>query len=421
MKLYCYFLFLSSLPLFSEKINFWKSIELVQKGNPILVARRYDMDIAKTDIKTASMYPNPIFNTQILSKGRADSTSGNPLSLPTGGGNINPLNSANRQDWFQITQTLPVASQIELSILLAKRRLQLTQDSVLEFERNLLLLVQSKWIDAWFYQEKFKTLEKGRKYLDDLVQTNKLRYKNQVITKTELDRTKIIFDQYSIEMNTQKQYTINSLNSLKFLYGLDKEIELDSSNFFNENDLNKSIENLTEYALKNRSDIKFAKSAQDASLANLKLQEANAYPRPDAGIIYNPQNNDPYFGFIATVPIPINNRNQGQIEKAKFEVDQSLKEFDAKEAFIKVEIQNAYREFILFKENFEKYQEIVTEADSIRNVVQYSYLKGGTNVVDYLEVQRNWLQTQIALLDTQSQYRRAYLQLLYATGRIHGK
>jgi cobalt-zinc-cadmium efflux system outer membrane protein len=389
----------------SEKISFWKSIELVRKSNPYLIARKFEIDKARSDIITASLYPNPLFNNQTLVK----------LKYKEPGG---PLNAVNRQDWHQLTQSFPVAGQRESAIELARRNLEFTQNNHLEFERNLLFLVMSKWIDAWFFREKFKTLEKGKNFLDELVKVNLLRYKNQVITKTELERTRILAEQYAIEMNNQEQYALNSEQSLKFLYGIESNIELEDRNFFKEISIKDDVNEFIKYARDYRADILTANSARDVSQANLHLQEANAYPRPEAGFIYNPQNGDNYFGTYVTIPIPINNRNQGNIQKARVDLEQSDKEITATVGSIETEVINVYREYKLYKSNFNKYKEIVKESDDIRHTVQYSYLKGGTTVVDYLEAQRNWLQTQIASLENQSQYRRGYLQLLFVTGLI---
>ncbi|MDX1958655.1 MAG: TolC family protein [Leptospiraceae bacterium] len=421
VKFICLFLIIV-FEILAEKISFWKSIELVKKNNPILVAKRYDLDLAKADVTTASLYPNPMFNKQILMQARPDTgNSGNPFALPSGGGSPNYLDGKYRQDWFQVTQVFPVAGQYQLGIQLAKKNLQLSRDNLLEFERNTLYLVQSKWIDAWYFEEKSKTLEIGRKYLEELIKTNKLRYKNQVITKTELDRTKILFELYSIEINLQRQYSENSLNSLRYLYGISTNVELEEKEFFINEDLTRELSQWIEFGLSKRSDVLVAKSLKESSGANLKLQESNAYPRPDAGLIYNPQNNDPYVGTFLTIPIAVNNRNQGNIQKAKADVLQSSKELEAKENLVVTEIQNSYREFIVLRDNLEKYEKIVQDANEIREIVQYSYLKGGTSVVDYLEVQRNWFQTQIGLIEASVQYRRGYLQLLYLSGRIHDK
>ena len=116
-----------------------------------------------------------------------------------------------------------------------------------------------------------------------------------------------------------------------------------------------SFEALFKYAESNRSDIIANKVSQEVAITNVKLQEANAYPQPELGFIYNPQNTQPYMGTFVTIPIPINNRNQGEIQKSQANVKQTKSIQDALEKKLKAEIQNAIVEYNVAIINFEKY------------------------------------------------------------------
>jgi cobalt-zinc-cadmium efflux system outer membrane protein len=51
--------------------------------------------------------------------------------------------------------------------------------------------------------------------------------------------------------------------------------------------------------------------------------------------------------------------------------------------------------------------------------VRYSYLKGSTTIIDLLEAQRSWLDTRQQYYDTEMQYRKATIELLFVTGLIN--
>ena len=77
-------------------------------------------------------------------------------------------------------------------------------------------------------------------------------------------------------------------------------------------------------SMKNRTDVVQAQAALRVSEANLSLQKAFSMPNIDAGGIYNPQNSIPYGGIYVTIPLPVFDRNQGEIQKSKVAKTSSL-------------------------------------------------------------------------------------------------
>jgi cobalt-zinc-cadmium efflux system outer membrane protein len=134
---------LCSISLLAEEINkpitLRDSLELARKNNPFYIAEQYNLAIAKGDVTTAKLLPNPILNNQIIVMQNGFDNY-NPILDPF---SKNPGGSAwlarNRQDWLQITMKIPVAGQRKYSIELAVKKLQLSQQNLAEFERNLAL------------------------------------------------------------------------------------------------------------------------------------------------------------------------------------------------------------------------------------------------------------------------------------------
>jgi cobalt-zinc-cadmium efflux system outer membrane protein len=70
------------------------------------------------------------------------------------------------------------------------------------------------------------------------------------------------------------------------------------------------------------------------------------------------------------------------------------------------------------KLNYQRYEKIFQSSEKIVEIVRYSYLKGGTTIIDFLDAQRNWFESQINLLDAKFNLYKAYLELDYTTGKI---
>jgi len=136
------------------------------------------------------------------------------------------LAARNRQDWLQLTQTIPVAGQRAYSIERAKNNLTLTKNQIQEFERNLLFLVGNQWLDTKLIQEKLEVISKTVLSMSELLKINALRLKNQAITKAEYMRTENLQEIYQAEyLNTETRF-VNEIRNLKFLLAIEKNILL---------------------------------------------------------------------------------------------------------------------------------------------------------------------------------------------------
>jgi cobalt-zinc-cadmium efflux system outer membrane protein len=176
---------------------------------------------------------------------------------------------------------------------------------------------------------------------------------------------------------------------------------------------------IVQEALQSRTDIQAIKSTMDVADANIKLQKSNALPTPELGLIFNPQNKVNYMGVYGTIEIPVFYRNQGEIRKSEIVKQQAEQDLRATETQIQTEILTAYKSYQTQKQNVQNFNQLLTQSQTILNSVKYSYLRGGTTIIDFLEAQRSWLDTQQQYYDLLQQYRQSYIDLLNASGMIN--
>lgn len=385
-----------------------KALQTARENNPILKTEQLNIGISQTDITTAKLRPNPVLNNQSLQLLQ-------PSSFPA---NTNWYNGQNRQVWWQLTKTFQIAGQRKNKIEVANKNVKLTEINFTEIQRNLYSEVANKWLEVWTTQKQLDIIETAKSNIDSLVITNQLRLKNQVITETDLLRTQLLASQYALQLKTVKQDLSNKQKELKFLLGVQDSVSIDvNDNFLFTNPSN--IDSLLKQSLQYRSDIQTTKSLIDVSNSNIKLQKSLAYPQPELGLIWNPQNTIPYFGVFATIDLPFFSRNQGEIKKSLLLKEQAEQQLTTLQSKLQTEVSTAYASYQLQEQNTQKFTTILAQSQSILNNVKYSYLKGGTTIIDFLEAQRSWLETQQQYYDALHQYRQSYVQLLYATGLIN--
>jgi len=391
-----------------ENYSLQKALQTARANNPYLKTEQLNIGIAQTDIITAKLRPNPILNNQSLQLMQ-------PSQFPT---NTDWYNGQNRQVWWQLTKPIQIAGQRQYKIDVANKNVSFAKKNYTETERNLFAEVAAKWLEVWTAQKQLEIIQIAKSNIDSLVLTNQIRYKNQVITQTDLFRTELLSKQYAIQYKTVLQEVINRQNELKFLIGVQENVSIDpNDNFLFA--IPQSIDSLLKQSLQNRSDILTVNSLIEVSNSNIKLQKSLAFPQPELGFIWNPQNTVPYFGIYATVDLPFFNRNQGEIKKSYLLKDQAEQQLFTIQSQIQTEISVAFANYQLQQQNIESFNVLLQQSQTILENVKYAYLNGGTTIIDFLEAQRSWLETQQQYYDAMQSYRQSYIQLLYATGLIN--
>jgi cobalt-zinc-cadmium efflux system outer membrane protein len=160
--------------------------------------------------------------------------------------------------------------------------------------------------------------------------------------------------------------------------------------------------------------------------SGVRLAKANRYQ--DAYLLYQPftyQNNAPFgkgslpaWALGITFPVPIYNRNQGNLLRAQENVTQSQIELEGIQRRIITEVQQAEREYQVSKRIVEQIrEEILPTSKSSVNDRLTLFQGGEINVVSFLQAQRAHNDTVKAYVDTVVRHRRSMLSLNTAVGQ----
>jgi len=394
-----------------QMLTLQQSVQLAKSNNPFLKTSYFDIAIAQTDIIGARLRPNIKLNNQTLQLVNSRYFS-----------QYHPeaLSPYNRQVWWQATKVFQLPYQRQYKINFAETTSLLEQKNFAELERNLAFDVASQWLTVWSLKTKLDLFNHAKNNVDSLVKINELRLKNLVITQTDLVRTKLIAEQYNLQIKSINLEYNTELKKLRLMIGSNDSIAINTNDPQPLGILGtQSFDSLLSFGLKNRTDAQAAEMAIRASEDNIRLQRSLAYPQPELGVIWNPQNTVPYLGFFGTVEIPLWSRNQGMRERSKVQNQQARQALTATQQQITIDIQTAYQSFLTEQQTLSRYETILNQSQQVLNSVRYSYLKGGTTIVDFLEAQRTWFDTRQLYNDAVLSYRNSYMQLLYSTGLIN--
>ena len=425
MRLLAFFFCFLSFSLLSisnqaqTTLSLQQTLRQVRENSPALRVERFNINAAQADQITANLRPNPVLNNQTLFQ----------LTPTPGAENVSMLSRQRRQFWLQATKEFDIYNKRAYRSRFAEANTNLATRSLAETERNLLFDAANQFLDAWYARIQLALLQRAKSNVDTLVQLNKVRLKNLVITTTDLTRTQLISDQYEIQTRTAQLELRNRLNELRLMLGRTDSINVLMSDsiihplFSNPLGLYPTVtaseDSLLQAAASNRTDVRVAEANVEAARQNANLQQVLAKPRNEAGLIWNPQNAIPYAGVFLTLELPVYNRNQGEIQKSRVLQEQAGQAAALVQVRVRAEVETAYRSFVSSRQNVNRYVDIRRDADRVLASVRYAYLRGATTLIDLLQAESSWFDTQTAYYQILYTYRQNYVRLLYVTGQIN--
>lgn len=183
---------------------------------------------------------------------------------------------------------------------------------------------------------------------------------------------------------------------------------------------------LIDEALRCRPDLVAYRLGVSRAEADVKLAMANRYN--DIYLLYQPytfQSNEPQglksptsWAVGLTVPMPIFNRNQGNIQRARLNVGQTQTQLAAQMRLVITEVQQANMEYTVTREALQRFETTVSPiAKKILADTERRTLLGQENLIVLLGARNDFALIVKQYLDTMVRHRRAMLELNTAVGR----
>ncbi len=184
-------------------------------------------------------------------------------------------------------------------------------------------------------------------------------------------------------------------------------------------------EQLVAMALQSRPDVVAYRMGVTYAQSGLRLQQANRYA--DAYLLYQPytyQNNSPMhlksatsYALGVTVPLPLYNRNQGNIERARVNIGQTQVQLGSLERRVVIEVRQAEQEYANTRAYLDRLEKAVLPAskkalEDTRNL----YEAGELDVTAFLNMQKAYNDVVRQYRDTAVRHRRSMFALNTAVG-----
>ncbi len=386
-----------------------QAIQEAMANNLDLAAERLNVSVAEAREITARLRPNPVLTV-----------SGQTLNVFGANYTNTPLgpNQLNVHTDFPIER----GGKRQDRIALAKEDKSLAELGVRETMRQVIATVQNAFVDVQQAQENLKLAQQNLQSMEGVVAVNEVRQRSGDLAQVELDRSRVAALQYRTAVQQARLQLDQTKTQLQRLMGRKKSsIDFDVTGEIRRDSVELVQPDIVTQALTRRPDYLVNQQSQARTQADLRLQVANGKVDYVVGTEYTHQQAGGFSGSSAGVyfsmPIPIFNRNQGEIARAQRESTLAAARSRATEVNIQAEVERAYRQYSVSKELLSNVEtDLLSKARSVRDTTEYSYRRGEASLVEFLDAQRAFNDAMQTFNDARANYARS----LYSIDTVSG-
>jgi outer membrane protein, heavy metal efflux system len=390
--------------------------EAIQK-NLGLLAERANLTVAEAGLITARLRPNPVL-------------SGGANSLDWLGTGFNELNGAGPPEYaIRVDVPFERAHKRELRSEVADSVKRVAEAQFADAVRRLKIDVTLASVDVLEAKAKLQLARDNLQALERLVQLNERRLTSGAIPPLEVTRSRVAMLQYRGSVKTAELALTEARLKLLPLVGRrpdEPPIDIDDRLGIPPAEASPDLSGLLQLARSTRPDLQALRREQARSQADLRLQVAQGKVDYTVGAEYRRQQGvngrGNLLGLFFSAPLPVFNRNQGEIARAEAEGEKSVLSVAALDTQIAGEVASAYQEYESSRQLLSEIErDLLTPTAAARSGTTYVYQAGATSLVDVLDAQRAFNETMETYYTAQAAYRRAQARLALVVGKDVGQ
>jgi cobalt-zinc-cadmium efflux system outer membrane protein len=391
-----------------------EAVNLLVQRNLGLLALQYEIPMARADLLTASLRANPVFY--------ADS------QLVPYGIYSNARPGGQTQYDVNINWPIDFSRKRRARTNVAEKALKSTEAQFQDAVRLQIDNLYTVIVDVAAANEAVRYNEAYAKGLNKLAVVFEERAEAGAVQPSQADALRAQAERAQLQLRLAKSAVRTTTRRLALLLNMRGEEAAALKVSLNLRDTNPLPENdsaLLQRALESRPDLIATRFGLQRAGAEIRLARANAFP--DAYLLYQPytlQDNRPLglksptsWAVGLTVSVPLFNRNQGVIQRARLNEEQTRVELAAAEEGVATEVDLAIREFELSLSAVEELEKEVLPASQRVYQSALKRFNEGLDTVDvFSEAQRDYNETIRDYRDSLVRHRRAVLDLNTAVG-----
>jgi len=388
------------------KLDFKSYMELVKTRNLDYAAQKYSVNISEAAIEVAKIFHDPSLSFDLIENRQGNSQSERDYSIELG-------------------KTFELGGKRKARINLAKSNSQLAKALLDDYFRKLQAEAALAYLEALKQTSLLKVKTDSWKVMRELAEADSMRLKLGSIKEIDAVQSKLEAGIQFNDLTEAESDWKNAASQLILMTGTsgndtlwipDGTLHIGNRGFL--------LQNLITTAQNNRADLLAALCNKDVSQKTLDLARKernidldmkvgfgnNLYTIP--GVV----SENAFSGGIA-IPLKFSNVYKGEIKMAEFQILQADDQYRQAELQIKTEIMQAFQRYNAFCKQVDSFDNgLLEKAQRVRTGKIYSYSRGETSLLEVLNAQRVYNDTQSDYIQTLYNRAAALVELEKAAG-----
>jgi cobalt-zinc-cadmium efflux system outer membrane protein len=300
----------------------------------------------------------------------------------------------------------------------AKDATAVTRAQVTDAERTLAFGVAQNFINAQLAESTLELAHEDLKSFQNTVDISEHQYKSGGISESDYLKLKLQLIQFQTDVETAEVNRAQALSDLRQQLGYESvPAEYDVVGKFEYEPLVATLEFLQTRAMQSRPDLRAAQLSVNAAGSQHALARANGKQDVTLSGNYSHVNGISATTFSVSIPLPIFDRNQGNIAQTQYAVTQAKEQQKSVNGQVLTDVRDAWEGLrsnervvqIYLRGNLET-------AKKSHDISEYAYKRGAVSLLDLLDAERTYRATQLAYRQSVASYLTSLEQLRQAVG-----
>lgn len=384
------------------------AIRLAIAHNQTLQAQRLNVDESKADEVTAALKPNINVNF-----GFGGITLFTPSSLNANFFQNVAITSAGASYLFER------GGKRNNRIEVAQATTDVTSKTVFDAERQLRFNTAQAFINVLLAKSTLELAQQNLKNFSDVVDVNRQRVTAGDLAEGDFYKISLQKLQFEQDLSAAEVGLVQARASLRQLVGFDTVAEdFDAIGELTHTTQTLDLDDLKRQALDARPDLQAAHSSVIEAQKSLDLQKSIRARDVTGNLEYTRTGPLNQIGVAASWDLPIRDRNQGNIAKAEVAVTQATESELAARYLVLTDVVNAYAGWQTNDKVVKLYESgYLDQAKQSLDISQYVFQRGAGSLLDLLDAERTFRDTQLGYRQALSAYMTSVVQVNLAVGK----
>lgn len=358
-----------------------QSLTLVQvdsiflKNNLLLLAQQYNIEAQKALVIQAKAYPNPLFTADLNAY---DPQNEKAFHVGSTG-----------QKAFAIEQLILLGGKRKAEIDLAKQNEKLATLELEDLLRNLQYQLHTSFFQLNRQRNTLAKFNRQLQLLDTLIVSYDAQAKKGNLPPKDVIRLKAVYFKINNEKSDLASQYFQEQQSMQLLLQMDDYLEpLISKSEIEQWTAPREFTALLNAALENRPDLKVANESESFALMNVRLQKRLAIPDVAVNTSYDQRGGafQNQLNVGLNIPLPLWNRNQGNIKAAEYSVKSMDVNQQQKLKEVETDVMAAWQNLLLSVSEYQKIRNYYTDDfDLVFEGVNTNFQKRNISILEFVD------------------------------------